>query len=35
MTADVRSECGYKDSHLKEIIVDYSYFNTSAGAQQL
>lgn len=35
MTANVRSECGYIDSHLKEIIADYSRFNRSAGAQQL
>lgn len=35
MTANVRSECGCKDSHLKEIIADYSRFNMSAGAQQL
>lgn len=35
MTANVGSQCGYKDSHLKEIIADYSRFNMSAGAQQL
>lgn len=34
-TANVRSKCGYRDSHLKEIIADYSRFNTSAGAQRL
>lgn len=32
MAANVRSECGYKDSHLKEIIVDYGCFNMSAAA---